>query len=80
MNNIVKLALVFGVIGLVAGYLLFGRVAGNYVSPIELIVPSSDLFSRIGRTIAGIEEIRRQVFISGGIGAIAGAVVGFVRK
>lgn len=80
MNTIVKLALIFGAVGLIAGYLLFGRVAGNYVSPMELIAPSSDLFSRIGRSIRGVEELRRQILISGGVGVIAGAVVGFVRK
>ncbi|TVR87031.1 MAG: hypothetical protein EA428_13780 [Spirochaetaceae bacterium] len=80
MNTIVKLSLIFGALGLVAGYLLFGRVGGSYISPMELIAPSSDFLSRFGRAVRGVEEVRRQVFISGGVGALAGAVVGFVRK
>ncbi len=80
MNTIVKLSLIFGLIGLVAGYLLFGRVGGSYISPMELIAPSSDLFSRLGRAVRGVEEVRRQVLISGGVGALAGAAVGFIRK
>jgi len=80
VNTIVKLSLIGAVLGLVAGYLLFGRVAGSYVSPIELIAPSSDVFSRLGRAITGVEEVRRQVLVSGGVGALAGAALGFFRK
>lgn len=80
MNKPVQLGVIFGVLGLIAGYLLFARVGGNYISPMELISAPTGFLSRMSRGVRGIEEIRQRVFIAGGVGAVAGVVVALTRR
>ncbi len=58
---------------LVVGYLIFARNGGGYMNPIDLFFPGSDLFSQIGDTLSGAERARRNVLLSGVIGAVVGA-------
>jgi hypothetical protein len=72
--------LVCGALGLVIGYFLFGKVAGSYVSPGSLILPAEGGLARLGRVLTGVDEIRRKVLITGGIGAAIGAALVLVRR
>ena len=74
MNKTVSSVVLFGVVGLIIGYLVFGRVAGSYVSLEALLTPAQSALARLGRSVARIPEIRRTILLSGA----AGAVVGFV--
>ena len=73
MKPIVTTAVVAGILGLVVGYLIFARNGGGYMNPIDVFFPGSDLFSQIGDTLSGAERARRNVLLSGVIGAVVGA-------
>jgi hypothetical protein len=70
-------AVVVGVLGLIFGYLIYGKVAGDYVSLSTLFSSSSNVLERTARSIAGIDAIRSKVFLCGGVGALIGLVGGF---
>jgi len=73
-------ALVFGVLGLVAGYLIFGRVGGSFVPVTDLVQMPSSTFEEFGQAVRGIGEIRRNILISGAVGLGIGVLYGGVRK
>ncbi len=77
MKTIVTTALAVGILGLVAGYLIFARDGGGYMNPIQVFFPGSDLLSQIGDTLSGGERIRRNVLLSGAVGAVVGAAFRF---
>ncbi len=74
VNKTVSAVALCAVAGLIIGYLVFGRVAGSYVSLQALLTPAQSGLARFGRSIARVPEIRRNILLSGA----AGAVVGFV--
>ncbi|MFP4492047.1 MAG: hypothetical protein ACLFNZ_11270 [Spirochaetaceae bacterium] len=80
MKNFIGPAIIFGVIGLIAGYFLFGKVAGSYIEIQALIMPSDSILGQIGNTIRGVEEVRRKVLVSGVTGAVIGVGAGFLRR
>lgn len=80
MRGVLSIALVLGIVGLVAGYFLFGKVAGSYVEIQALIFPSESVFKQLGNAIRGVEEIRRKILITGGAGLVVGVVIGMVRN
>ncbi len=80
MRNIITSAVFLGVIGLVAGYFLFGKVGNSYIGLTELINPGDSLLSQLGSKLKGVESIRQNILLSGSVGAIVGAVLGVVRS
>ena len=79
MRKILSSALFLGVIGLVVGYFLFGKVGNSYIGLKALIIPSESLLSQLGNKLRGVETIRQNILLSGGAGAVIGAVLGVVR-
>ncbi len=80
MRKILSSALFLGIIGLVAGYFLFGKVGNSYIGLNALIAPSDNLLSQLGNKLRGIETIRQNILLAGGAGAVIGAVLGIVRS
>ncbi len=80
MRKILTSALFLGVIGLVAGYFLFGKVGNSYIGLTALIAPSDNLLSQLGNKLRGVETIRQNILLAGGAGAVIGAVLGLVRS
>ncbi len=79
MKKIVIIVL-FVIIGLVFGYLVFGRIAGEYVD-INLIFTQTDSgLESLGRNIAGITKMKQNILLSGGAGAIIGLVISLIKK
>jgi hypothetical protein len=74
VSKIVPSVVLFGVLGLVAGYLIFGRVAGSYVPLQSLIMPAEGGLARFGQALRGIPEIRRNILVTGAAGAVVGAI------
>ncbi len=62
---------IFGIIGVFAGYLLFGK--GIDIMTL-LKVPQSGL-GRVGQRVMGYEQIRQNILIAGGVGALVGLVL-----
>lgn len=69
-----------GLIGLVFGYLMFGRFLGEYLSLGEFLAPADNVLEELGRQIAGIKTARQNVLIAGGVGAVAGLVLSLLLK
>lgn len=80
MRNLIILVLVLGVLGLVIGYLVFGRYAlGNELIPIGRLFSIGDpeVFGAV-RDAAGFAAKRQNIFISGGIGVVVGVVLSLI--
>lgn len=77
MKRVLIFSILLGVVGLVLGYLLFGKFAGEYIDISLLISDSDNLFKNIEKTIAGVEEIRRKILIMGGAGFALGLLISF---
>jgi len=80
MGKIISSAVILGIVGLVAGYFLFGKMGNSYVDIQTLIAPGGSFFKQLGNTIRGVEEMRRKILITGGAGAAVGIVVGVMRS
>ena len=85
MKRMVIRAILGAVVGVVAGYFLFGEVAGVRLSVTDLIPSGSAsgiggaLRNAAGR-IAGIDQIRQNILLSGAAGAGLGLVTTAVKK
>jgi len=82
VRNLIILAVIFGIVGLVVGYLIFGRLEfTNELIPVgQLFSSGNSLFGEIGRQIAGFQAKRQSIYISGGVGVLVGGVLGFALR
>lgn len=80
MQRIIGFALILGVIGLVVGYLIFGRVAGEFIQISTLLQTPDNFLSSAVQNLAGINEARQNILISGAVGAGVGVVAGVIRR
>ncbi len=80
MRNVLLLALVLGVVGLVLGYVIFARapVTGDLISIRNLIDPPDGLIGRIVTEVGQFARIRRNILLSGAGGAAVGVILGLI--
>jgi hypothetical protein len=80
MRNIGILALVFGIVGLVIGYLIFARapLTGELIAVGDLLGQPRDLLGELVNDVLKIEQIRRNILLSGAGGVVVGIVLGAV--
>jgi len=69
------LILVLGILGLILGYLFYGKIGGEYLS-IKTLFGSTSKAGSFLKEISGIAKIKQNIFISGGIGALIGLIIG----
>jgi hypothetical protein len=74
MKRLGALVIICGIIGLVAGYLLFGKIGESYISISTLITGSENILQRAVQKITGIEEMRKNILLMGAGGAAIGLV------
>jgi hypothetical protein len=80
MKNTISLALILGIAGLVLGYFLFARFGNSYI-PVRDLLPGSDsIVKKIGDAIKGVEEIRRNILLTGAAGFGIGITSGILKK
>lgn len=72
--------LAFAVLGLIIGYALFGKWAGEYVSLKTLFSFGGNVFQNTFRSVSGIEEMRNKILLCGAVGAVAGVLLTFRLK
>ena len=70
----------FAVLGLIAGYAVFGKWGGEYVSLKTLFSFGGNAFKSMFLSISGIEEMRNKILLSGAAGAVAGLLLSFKLK
>ena len=80
MRNVLLLAVVMGVVGLVLGYVIFARapVTGDLISIGNLIDPPDGLLGRIVEEVGQFARIRRNILLSGGGGVVVGVIMGLI--
>lgn len=80
MKNVLLLAVVFGIVGLVIGYLIFARVpvTGELIAIRNLIEPPKNIVGEIFSELAQLREIRRNILYTGAGGVVVGAILGVV--
>ena len=67
----------FAVLGLLVGYVFFGKWAGDYVSLKTLFSFGGNSIQSAFRSISGIEEMRDKILVCGVIGALVGLLFPF---
>jgi hypothetical protein len=75
IGRIIVFVIVVGIIGLGVGYFIFGRVGGEYIKVRHVFKPVQNVLEDIAETITGIQKARRNIWISGAVGAAVGLVV-----
>jgi len=82
VRNLIILAVIFGVVGLVVGYLLFGRAdLTNELIPLNQLFASSDnLVGQIRNQLPSFQAKRQNILICGGAGVVVGVILGFVLR
>ncbi len=80
MKQTITIVILFAIVGLILGYLFFGKIAGEYVSVSTLLKPASNELVSLGQKLSGIDKVRNNIAICGGIGAILGIIARFVKK
>ena len=80
MKKLVLYVLFFGVLGLITGYLIFGKFGGDYVHLKTIFSSSKSAIESFGRNISGIAKMKQNILVSGGIGGILGIIIATVRK
>lgn len=67
-------------LGLGAGYAIFGKLAGSYVSMDTLLSFGGNAFQSAFRSISGIEAMRNKILLCGAAGVVAGVLLAFTVK
>lgn len=80
MKKTILFVIAFGILGLIVGYVLFGKIAGEYASLKAIFGANGNAFESFGRKISGLTQIKHNILISGGIGLILGLVIKYVKK
>lgn len=79
MKNLLSVA-AFAALGLIVGYAIFGKWAGDYVSLKNLLSFGGNGLQSAFRSISGIEDMRNKILICGAVGAVLGALLTFKLK
>ncbi|MBS2097678.1 hypothetical protein [Carboxylicivirga linearis] len=80
MKRKALIIVILTLLGLIFGYLLFGKIAGEYVKISTIFSNSGGSLGDFGRSITGISKIRNNILISGSAGFVLGIVLIFVKK
>jgi hypothetical protein len=70
----------FAVLGLIVGYAIFGKWAGDYVSLKTLFTFGGNAFHRAFQSVTGIEDMRNKILLCGAAGAVVGVLLTFRLK
>ncbi len=80
MKKYITYILIFAILGLIVGYLIFGKFAGDYVSLSTIFGSSDNALETFGRNVSGLNSMKQNILISGAIGAILGFIIVFIRR
>ena len=68
------------VVGLVIGYLIFGKVNGNMISLKTLCLPAENGIKKLASKAADLGTIRLKILACGAAGAVFGYIFGKLKK
>jgi hypothetical protein len=78
-KNIISIV-AFAVLGLIVGYAIFGKIAGEYVNLKTVFSFGGNAFHRVFQSVTGIEDMRNKILLTGAAGAVIGAILTFRMK
>lgn len=67
-------------LGLIAGYAVFGKWAGSYVSMDTLLSFGGNAFQSALRSVSGIEAMRNKILLCGAAGGVVGILLALTAK
>jgi hypothetical protein len=70
----------FAVLGLIVGYAVFGKLAGEYVNLSTVFTFGGNAFHRAFQSVTGIDDMRNKILLCGAAGAVIGAILSFRMK
>ena len=73
-KNAISIA-AFAALGLIIGYAIFGKLAGEYVSLNTLLSFGGNALQRAFESISGIENMRTRILLCGAAGAVIGVLL-----
>ncbi len=79
MNKILAIV-IFTIIGLLIGYLLFGKMGGEYLDISTIFGSSGGGLGDFARDLSGITKARNNIMITGGVGFVIGLIFTFIKK
>lgn len=79
MKNLLSVA-AFAALGLIVGYAVFGKWAGDYVNLETLFSFGGNKLQGAFRSLSGVEDMRNKILICGAVGAVVGVLLTFKLK
>lgn len=64
----------FAALGLIVGYAIFGKIAGEYVNLRTVFSFGGNAFHRAFQSVTGIEDMRNKILLCGAAGAVIGVL------
>ena len=78
-KNLISIA-AFAALGLIIGYAIFGKIAGEYVNVGTVFTFGGNAFQRAFQSVSGIEDMRTKILLCGVAGAVVGVLLSFRMK
>jgi hypothetical protein len=70
----------FALLGLIVGYVIFGKLGGEYVSLKTLFAFGGNAIFRAFQSISGLEDMRNKILLCGAAGGVVGILATFRLK
>ncbi len=80
MKNAIILGIILLIVGLIVGYIFFGKVGGQYVPIDQLFGFKGNIFNDIVNKFVGIGNIRTKILLVGVGGLVVGLLIGMLTK
>ena len=78
MTKVITWTISLAIVGLIVGYLIFGRLGGEYLNLHTLISPAKNLLEDLAQSVTGVEAARTHILIAGAVGAGLGLLAGLI--
>ncbi len=76
----VAFLVLFAIIGLIVGYVIYGKINDEYVDPTQIFVPRKGVVGFGIKKLYNLEEKRKGILIAGAIGGIIGLFLGIATR
>lgn len=76
----ITIVLIACLTGFAIGYLLFGKIGGEYLDLSTIFGNSGGDFGALGRKVTGIAKIKSKILISTSVGILIGIALLFIKK
>ncbi|MFW6138729.1 MAG: hypothetical protein ACOC7U_06125 [Spirochaetota bacterium] len=77
--KIIIYGILLGILGLITGYVIYGRIGGEYLEFDQVFNPPENILEDFAESITGVEKARQRILLSGAIGTAVGLIIGAIR-